>query len=210
LDTLFPVEVERVLFIDADQIVRADVKELWNMDLEGNVYGFVPFCGSGPAKGWFSNENPEDLKNPETLGHRFWEQGFWKTHLGSGGNHYHISALFVVDLLQLRRIGGGDILRDVYQALTNDPHSLSNLDQDLPNYVQARQIPIFSLPQEWLWCETWCHEKLKSRAKTIDMCQNPVKKEGKLDSARRIAPEWTKYDDKLTKIIEEVNKASGK
>ncbi len=40
--------------------------------------------------------------------------------------------------------------------------------QDLPNYLQDR-VPIFSLPQEWLWCETWCDDESKARAKTIDL-----------------------------------------
>ena len=25
-------------------------------------------------------------------------------------------------------------------------------------------------PQEWLWCESWCSESSKEKAKTIDMC----------------------------------------
>lgn len=36
--------------------------------------------------------------------------------------------------------------------------------QDLPNYAQT-QIPIFSLPQEWLWCESWCGNKTKSKVR---------------------------------------------
>lgn len=34
--------------------------------------------------------------------------------------------------------------------------------QDLPNYAQ-NQIPIFSLPQEWLWCESWCGNSTKTK-----------------------------------------------
>eukprot|EP00931_Biecheleriopsis_adriatica_P033917 TRINITY_DN19654_c0_g2_i1.p1 TRINITY_DN19654_c0_g2~~TRINITY_DN19654_c0_g2_i1.p1 ORF type:complete len:682 (-),score=140.37 TRINITY_DN19654_c0_g2_i1:93-1979(-) len=213
LDVFFPAEVKRVLFIDADQIVRADVQELWNMDIKGHVYGFVPFCGSGPAESLGSSiwksltgggaATQEELRNPDTVGFRFWEQGFWKNHLGSR-THYHISALFVVDLDMFRKNGAGDILRDVYQSLTADPHSLANLDQDLPNYIQ-RQLPIYSLPQEWLWCESWCSEDSKANAKTIDMCQHPSKKEGKLQQARRIAPEWTKYDEQLQVIIDKLD-----
>ena len=34
----------------------------------------------------------------------------------------------------------------VYSQLSQDPNSLANLDQDLPNYAQ-HSVPIFSLPQ---------------------------------------------------------------
>merc|ERR1712203_548911 len=139
--------------------------------------------------------------NQETKGFRSWEQGYWQRHLGHD-RYYHISALFVVDLENFRSVGAGDILRDVYQTLTADPTSLANLDQDLPNYVQ-QNLPIVSLPPEWLWCETWCSNSTKARAKTIDMCQNPVRKEGKLQQARRIAPEWSEYDAKLDAWIKE-------
>lgn len=212
LDVFFPAEVKRILFIDADQIVRANVEELWRMDIKGHVYGFVPFCGSGPPESLTSHiwgsltgkaAKQEDLKNPDTVGFRFWEQGFWKNHL-AGRHYYHISALFVVDLEVFRQTGAGDTLRDVYQSLTADPHSLANLDQDLPNYIQAN-LPIYSLPQEWLWCESWCSESSKTNAKTIDMCQHPSKKEGKLQQARRIAPEWAQYDDELQSILDKLD-----
>eukprot|EP00927_Polykrikos_kofoidii_P022752 TRINITY_DN21147_c0_g1_i1.p1 TRINITY_DN21147_c0_g1~~TRINITY_DN21147_c0_g1_i1.p1 ORF type:complete len:1650 (-),score=253.47 TRINITY_DN21147_c0_g1_i1:67-5016(-) len=209
LDVLFPAQVDRVLFVDADQIVRADVREVVKTDLKDAVYGFVPFCGSGPQSSlrsilgsWSGEAKPDELKNNETVGFRFWEQGFWERHLGTK-KHYHISALFVVDLVKFRAKGAGDILRDVYQRLTADPTSLANLDQDLPNFVQD-EIPIFSLPQDWLWCESWCSETSKARAKTIDMCQNPVRKEGKLQQARRIAPEWVQYDSQLEQIIQDI------
>jgi UDP-glucose:glycoprotein glucosyltransferase len=57
------------------QVVRADLKELWDMDLEGAAYGYTPFCSS----------------RKETLGFQFWRGGYWKGHLK--GKPYHISAL---------------------------------------------------------------------------------------------------------------------
>ena len=54
--------------------------------------------------------------------------------------------------------------RVVYDQLSRDPNSLANLDQDLPNYVQ-HSIPIFSLPREWLWCESWCGEATKGKVR---------------------------------------------
>lgn len=75
----------------------------------------------------------------------------------------------------MRKRGVGDILRSVYNSLSQDPNSLSNLDQDLPNFIQD-QVPIYSLPQEWLWCESWCSMESKKNAKTIDLCNNPLHK----------------------------------
>jgi hypothetical protein len=82
--------------------------------------------------------------------------------------------------------------------LSRDPNSLANLDQDLPNYAQ-HSVPIFSLPQEWLWCETWCSNDTKKAAKTIDLCNNPMTKEPKLDQAKRIVSEWVELDELRSK-----------
>jgi len=178
LDVLFPLSLKRVIYVDADQIIRTDMKELYNMDLNGAPYGFTPFCSGATRK-------------QETTGFRFWESGYWRDHLR--GSDYHISALYVVDLQVLRQKGYGDMLRATYDSLSKDPNSLSNLDQDLPNYLQF-QIPLFSLPQEWLWCESWCTEESKAKAKTIDLCNNPLTKTPKLEAAVKIIKEWPELD----------------
>jgi UDP-glucose:glycoprotein glucosyltransferase len=96
LDVLFPVNLTKVIYVDADQVVRTDMKELMDLDLEvpiffpsfptklnfqGAPYGYTPFCSGR-------------LKNPETSGFRFWDSGFWEGHLS--GKPYHISALYVI------------------------------------------------------------------------------------------------------------------
>jgi UDP-glucose:glycoprotein glucosyltransferase len=167
LDVLFPLSVKKIIYVDADQVVRGDLKELWDMDLKGAPYGYTPMCSSRES----------------TLGFQFWKGGFWEQHLR--GKPYHISALYVVDLVTFRQGLVGDNLRSVYQQLSADPNSLANLDQDLPNYAQ-HQVPIFSLPQEWLWCESWCSDDTKATAKTIDLCNNPLHKEPKVNMAKRI------------------------
>uniref|UniRef100_A0A452TRH4 UDP-glucose ceramide glucosyltransferase-like 1 n=1 Tax=Ursus maritimus TaxID=29073 RepID=A0A452TRH4_URSMA len=183
LDVLFPLVVDKFLFVDADQIVRTDLKELRDFNLDGAPYGYTPFCDS----------------RKEMDGYRFWKSGYWASHLA--GRKYHISALYVVDLKKFRKIAAGDRLRGQYQGLSQDPNSLSNLDQDLPNNM-IHQVPIKSLPQEWLWCETWCDDASKKRAKTIDLCNNPMTKEPKLEAAVRIVPEWQDYDQEInSKLI---------
>lgn len=52
--------------------MRADVKELRDLDLEGAPYGYTPFCDS----------------RKEMEGYRFWKHGYWASHLGH--RKYHI------------------------------------------------------------------------------------------------------------------------
>jgi UDP-glucose:glycoprotein glucosyltransferase len=185
LDVLFPLDLEKVIFVDADQIVRTDMYELVTLDLHGAPYGFTPMGDS----------------RKEMEGFRFWKTGYWENFLR--GRPYHISALYVVDLVKFRQLAAGDRLRQQYHSLSADPNSLSNLDQDLPNNMQFN-LPIHSLPQEWLWCETWCADEDLAKAKTIDLCNNPMTKEPKLDRARRQVPEWNVYDEEIAALARRV------
>ncbi|KAK2109211.1 UDP-glucose:glycoprotein glucosyltransferase 1 [Saguinus oedipus] len=148
LDVLFPLVVDKFLFVDADQIVRTDLKELRDFNLDGAPYGYTPFCDS----------------RREMDGYRFWKSG----------------ALYVVDLKKFRKIAAGDRLRGQYQGLSQDPNSLSNLDQvhqlkakgftRTPLNHRRSYIQIFvTSGLKWLWCETWCDDASKKRAKTIDL-----------------------------------------
>ncbi|MED6294215.1 UDP-glucose:glycoprotein glucosyltransferase 1 [Characodon lateralis] len=76
LDVLFPLAVDKILFVDADQIVRTDLKDLRDFDLEGAPYGYTPFCES----------------RREMDGYRFWKSGYWASHLA--GRKYHIRCWF--------------------------------------------------------------------------------------------------------------------
>jgi len=191
LDVLFPLNLKKIIFVDTDQIVRTDLIELRDLDLGGAPYGYTPFCDS----------------NKDMEGFRFWKQGYWRNHLS--GRKYHISAIYVVDLVKFRQIAAGDRLRGQYQALSQDPNSLSNLDQDLPNNM-IHQVPIKSLPQEWLWCETWCSMDELKHAKSIDLCNNPLTKEPKLSAARRLIPEWTEYDEEMNQLGQTITKSKVK
>lgn len=62
LDVLFPLNVKKIIYVDADQVIRGDLKELRDMDLKGAPYGYTPMCSSNEA----------------TLGFQFWNQGFCK------------------------------------------------------------------------------------------------------------------------------------
>jgi UDP-glucose:glycoprotein glucosyltransferase len=102
LDVLFPMDLKKVIFVDADQIVRADLQELVDLDLHGAPYGYTPMGDD----------------NPDMEGFRFWKTGYWKEFLL--GRPYHIrcvnmfrhdavvlcaySALYVIDLMKFRQV----------------------------------------------------------------------------------------------------------
>lgn len=77
LDILFPVDLQRILYVDADQmIVQGNILNLYRHDLGNDApYGFVPFC--------------DDKKEIDNL--RFWKSGFWLEALK--GKPYHIRYL---------------------------------------------------------------------------------------------------------------------
>lgn len=184
LDNIFPPSLKRVIYIDADQIIRTDMSELMQMDFGDAPYAFTPMCDS----------------RTETEPFRFWKKGYWEGQLS--GKKYHISALFAVDLDKFRFMNAGDTLREVYHELSPNPNNLANLDQDLPNNLQD-QIPIYSLSQEWLWCETWCSDETMDAAKTIDLCNNPLTHKPKLDIAVERVEEWPDLDKESRAITAE-------
>ena len=181
LDCLFPKSLKRVIYLDADSVVRGDLMELMKFDLKGKPYGFVPFCTS----------------RTEMKKYQFWTKGYWKNRLN--GNKYHISAMFVIDLVRFRRMNAGYKLRKHYSHLVTDPKSLSNLDQDLPNDAQ-QSIPIYSLPSKYLWCCTWCSEKEKDKSLIIDLANNPKTKISKIEMAKHFIEEWEILDDEINNI----------
>jgi len=66
------MDLKKVIFVDADQIVRADLKELVDLDLHGAPYGYTPMGDD----------------NADMEGFRFWKTGYWKEFLQS--RPYHI------------------------------------------------------------------------------------------------------------------------
>lgn len=67
------------------------------------------------------------------------------------------------------------------------------------------QVAVKSLPQEWLWCQTWCSDTTFEKAKVIDLCNNPQTKEAKLTAAQRIVPEWKDYDTEIKNLMGRVD-----
>ena len=71
-------------------------------------------------------------------------------------------------------------------------------------------MPIRSLNEEWLWCEAWCGNASLANAKTIDLCNNPLTKEPKLDQARRLGGErWLALDSRVEDLMTKAAKYVG-
>ena len=71
------MDLKKVIFVDADQIVRTDLMDLVNLDLHGAPYGYTPMGDD----------------NTDMEGFRFWKTGYWKEFLQ--GLPYHIRYIFM-------------------------------------------------------------------------------------------------------------------
>jgi UDP-glucose:glycoprotein glucosyltransferase len=158
LDLLFPLNLDRVIYVDSDQIVRTDLIELMRMNFEKDPFADTAFCDS----------------RPETNPFRFWRAGWLLQKPGTWRiPKAHISALFAINLHRFRELVIGDGLRYYYDALSQDPARLAQFDRDLANYPQD-VISIYSLPQDGLWCETWCRDESFLFASTWGLCEYPL------------------------------------
>lgn len=128
LGTLFP-EYKRVVYLDADVLLNADVAELFNMDLEGKLIGAatdisVLKCMS--QKSGSSNPNTEFLKKMGV----------------QDMNQYFNAGVLVLDLEGIRNQGMEAILMNLLNQKT-----FFNHDQDILNIAfYGLRKP---LPPEW-------------------------------------------------------------
>ena len=81
---LSPHRCSLSLSLSRSQIVRADLKDLRDLDLEGAPYGYTPFCDS----------------RREMDGYRFWKTGYWASHLGH--RKYHIRYISTANCWRLK------------------------------------------------------------------------------------------------------------
>lgn len=170
LDVLFPESIQKLIVLDVDLAVQADLYKLVELDLHGHVYAFAQMC--------------EDRPDSE----KFWHQGYWKDALKDELN-YHSSSLFVVDLVEFKARQAGELLRRHYQKLSSDPKSLVILDQDLFNNLQ-RAIPIYSLPSVWNWAPSWCDQKQRDKANIIQFEIKDLSDSEAYIHARQLSPGW--------------------
>lgn len=90
IENYLPANLERVLYLDADMIVRKDISQLWHTNLDGNIMAAVP----DQRIPFFENEW-SGIKNYRELGF-------------SGDSPYFNAGLFLVDLKKWREAGIGE------------------------------------------------------------------------------------------------------
>ncbi|KAG6918623.1 hypothetical protein DXG01_013034 [Tephrocybe rancida] len=222
LDVLFPMDLKKVIFVDADQIVRADLQELVDLDLHGAPYGYTPMGDD----------------NTDMEGFRFWKTGYWKEFLQ--GRPYHISALYVIDLVRFRQVIGGR-RKPYIQPLARRTNTIPRI------YYEGNINNCLLTPTHWqIWIKIYqitYNEKFPSsrwakigsgvklgaakigyieRKQSISVkirsrqvhCRNIntaklliiLQKEPKLVRARQI-PEWEEYDHEIAQFARQLAEA---
>lgn len=177
LDLIFPKKIKKIIFINPDLFLKDDVKNLIELDLGGAPYGFVPSCESKDKIG------PNCLINNSQKAN----DNIFKSYDNS---------LFVIDLVQFRKLNAGDKLRLKYQFLSSNSAYIENLNQDLINGLQ-KELKIFSLPQEWLWSDCCYDEKSMSSAKAVKLFTDFNIQKDQIQSQKKKSHSWMCYENQV-------------
>jgi lipopolysaccharide biosynthesis glycosyltransferase len=124
LADLLPIEIERVLYLDCDMLVRRPIEQLYEMDLEGKPLGAVP-----------------DALSPFLMGRRDMRQN---KDIFDLSDPYFNSGMLLADLVQWRRI---NVKAEVAAIAAKDWLPRLYYDQDVLNLVFRGRF----LSLEWRW-----------------------------------------------------------
>lgn len=148
LTELLPKELNKVLYLDGDIIVRGSLKDLWNTDIENYAVGVIPDLHEG------SISNYNRLRYSPTLG-------------------YFNSGVLLINLQYWRE---NNILNDFLSYAKENYKALKFHDQDILNFIfrnQKLRLPIkYNLQNEMLFKEpdiSWEYENELNEA-----IQNPI------------------------------------
>ena len=114
VDKLLPNDVDRVLYLDGDTIVRGDLSELWGLNMHGKTIG---------------------MSIEPTIGQQM------KRDLNLIDYPYHNAGVLLIDLKRWRETNAGKIIIDFYRE--NDGKLLGN-DQDAINVSMKDEIYVIS------------------------------------------------------------------
>lgn len=130
LPSLLPQEIDRVIFLDCDTVVRQDLCPLYHWDLQGNCIAAVPWV----VLGHYREEYGQHLRSFPA---RF--------NLPDDGTPYFYASLLIMDLAAMRRTG---TTARIIETVRNTPREkLIWLDQDALNATLHGQIT--PLPLEY-------------------------------------------------------------
>lgn len=141
------IDAERVIYIDSDTVVLADLQRLWRLDLGENL---VAAC-------------------PDRVVQRLGDDCPWPLEDREKNLPYFNSGVMVVDLDRWRRDGLGEESFKL-AALTHVPYRWH--DQTILNYVFRGKVKI--LPDSWNWQHERLSENLE-RGSTIIHFSTPKK-----------------------------------
>ena len=124
IQNFLPSDISKVIYLDADVIVNHDIKDYWDVNLEGKPFAAVQESLSGVEDFNLKKFVPVKIGRVD-----------WKDYFNAG--------VFILDLDQARKNPEGDLLTRCLKFLVEHPDS-THLDQDALNFVFAKnykQLP---------------------------------------------------------------------
>ena len=182
-----PLRLDKIIFVDADQVVRADLRELWEMGL------VLRTC---------SRRRPPTTGSPckdASVLARHWA---WRTPR-TASLLTSARCTSWTGRRRRRARAGPAATRDLRAAVAGPQLA----GQPGPGPAQLRAAPgarVFVLPQPWL-PRVWCGNDFLPPRKTIDLC-NRLDDPGHRPCAARIVREWPSLDREVRAFTDEVER----
>lgn len=117
IQNFLPLDVKKIVYLDADIIVNRDISDYWNVNLGGRPLAAAPESLSGV----------EDFNLKKFVPVKIGRVNF---------KDYFNAGMFIIDLDQARKNPDGDLLSRCLRFLVANPKS-THLDQDALNFVFA-------------------------------------------------------------------------
>ncbi len=159
-------KVKKIIHFDVDMIVRKDVSELWNIDLNGHIIAASLDIGKTLGFEWDGLPNYTQLCFPSDA-------------------KYFNSGLMIIDTAKWREY---DVPKKVFKVIEENINNINYADQDGLNNIFAHKW----LEIDPLW--NWCANNFHSNAKNVHFLDiKPIFKTYKSDE--NFKKEFFKYLD---------------
>ncbi|KAJ6233836.1 UDP-glucose:Glycoprotein Glucosyltransferase [Anaeramoeba flamelloides] len=172
LDVLFPPHVNKLLILKPNQLIKTDIKELFNLDMKDSIFAMNKY-----------EKYDEQIKN-------FFQNNEFQHNSIFNPN------LILVNLQRVRQLRIGDKYRFLFNKYENSDERFVNIDEGILNFAQ-NLVPITPLAFKWICCKNYCDDEQLKASKIIDICEFDFSLDNVASKIEKAYPNWVKLNNEI-------------